>query len=74
VKRAVIRLPSQVVDRLDQLAAELSAQSPGRRFSRAAVVRILLAKGFGAVEADRDRLGGALEGEPIPRGRKALAR
>ena len=71
VKRAVIRLPSEIVDRLDRLAEELTASVPGKKFSRASVVRVLLARGFGAVAADREQLNGDLEGEPVKRGRKA---
>jgi hypothetical protein len=71
VKRAVIRLPSEIVDRLDQLAGELSASMPGKKFSRASVVRVLLSRGFGALEADPDELTSALGGEPLKRGRKA---
>ncbi len=71
VKRAVIRLPSEIVDRLDRLAEELTASVPGKKFSRASVVRVLLARGFCAVAADREQLNGDLEGEPVKRGRKA---
>ena len=71
VKRAVIRLPSEIVERLDRLAEELSASVPGKKFSRASVVRVLLARGFGALAADRAQLGGDLAGEPVKRGRKA---
>jgi hypothetical protein len=71
MKRAVIRLPSEIVDRLDLLAEELNAAVPGKKFSRASVVRVLLARGFGAVAADREQLGGHLAGEPVKRGRKA---
>ena len=71
VKRAVIRLPSEIVDRLDRLAEQLSAAVPGQKFSRASVVRVLLARGFGALAADREQLGGDLAGEPVKRGRKA---
>ena len=71
MKRAVIRLPSEIVDRLDQLAGELSASMPGKKFSRASVVRVLLSRGFGVLAADPEQLTSALEGEPIKRGRKA---
>lgn len=71
MKRAVIRLPSEIVERLDLLASELSASMPGKKFSRASVVRVLLARGFGALAADPDELTSALGGEPIKRGRKA---
>ena len=71
MKRAVIRLPSEIVDRLDRLAEELTASVPGKKFSRASVVRVLLARSFGAVAADREQLDGDLAGEPVKRGRKA---
>ena len=71
MKRAVIRLPSEVVERLDQLAEELTASVPGKKFSRASVVRVLLAHGFGAVAIDREQITGAMLGEPVKRGRKA---
>jgi hypothetical protein len=71
VKRAVIRLPSEIVDRLDQLAEELTASVPGKRFSRASVVRVLLSRGFGAFAANREQLTSDLGSEPIKRGRKA---
>ena len=71
MKRAVIRLPSEIVERLDQLAGELSASMPGKTFSRASVVRVLLSRGFGALAADPETLTSALEGEPLKPGRKA---
>jgi hypothetical protein len=72
MKRAVIRLPNHIVDRLDQLAEELTAAVPGKKFSRASVVRLLLNRGFGAVAADRaEQIDGDLAGEPVKRGRKA---
>jgi predicted transcriptional regulator len=51
VKRAVIRLPSEIVDRLDQLAEELNTAFPGKRFSRSSVVRLVLSRGVGAFVA-----------------------
>ena len=69
VKRAVIRLPGDVVDRLDQLAEELNADAAAPRFSRSAIVRALLVRGLRAIEADGGTLRGAL-GEPARRGRK----
>ncbi len=71
MKRAVIHLPSEIVDRLDQLAEELTASVPGKKFSRASVVRVLLSRGFGVIAANRDQLTSDLEGEPLRRGRKA---
>jgi predicted transcriptional regulator len=46
MKRAVIRLPSEVVDRLDRLAAELRAAHPEESYSRASVVRALISSGL----------------------------
>ena len=50
VKRAVIRLPSEVVERLDRLAGELRASHPESRFSRASVVRALVSTGLAFAE------------------------
>ena len=71
MKRAVIRLPSEIVDRLDQLAEELNTSFPGKRFSRSSVVRVVLSRGFGAFAATPGHLPGDLGSEPIKRGRKA---
>ncbi|MEP7121478.1 MAG: hypothetical protein ABJE95_11230 [Byssovorax sp.] len=71
MKRAVIRLPTEIVDRLDQLAEELSASLPGKHFSRASVVRVLLSRGFGALPESREQLTSDLGCEPVKRGRKA---
>jgi hypothetical protein len=59
VKRAVVRLPERLLDRLDVLTRELRALHPRRRFSRAAVARALIASGLTAAgvpdqEAERD--------------------
>jgi hypothetical protein len=56
VKRAVIRLPSEVVDRLDRLAEELRVAHPGASYSRASVVRALISSGLTLAGAHRDRL------------------
>ena len=56
VKRAVVRLPPEMVHRLDQLAARFRAANPGRSCSRAAVVRALLAGELAVVEQHGDRL------------------
>jgi hypothetical protein len=55
VKRAVIRLPREVVDRLDRLAEELRVAHPGESYSRASVVRALLACGLTLAETHDDR-------------------
>jgi hypothetical protein len=60
MKRAVVRLPSEIIERLDRLAARLRAAHPGggrgrggggRSCSRANVVRVLLAGELDAVES-----------------------
>jgi len=56
VKRAVIRLPSEVVDRLDRLAEELRAAHPKESFSRASVVRALIFSGLTLAEAPGEGL------------------
>jgi hypothetical protein len=56
VKRAVIRLPIEVVDRLDRLAVELRAAHPGELYSRASVMRALISSGLALAEAHRERM------------------
>jgi hypothetical protein len=56
VKRAVIRLPSEVVDRLDRLAEELRLLHPDESYSRASVARALISGGLRLAEGDQDRL------------------
>ncbi len=56
VKRAVIRLPSEIVDRLDRLAEELRAAHPDESYSRASVVRALISSGLILTEGHEDRL------------------
>ena len=51
MKRAIIRMPHDVSDRVDRLTEHLGATHPGTRFSRAAVVRALLSKALEVVEA-----------------------
>ena len=58
MKRAVIRLPSEVVDRLDRLAEELRLAHPEERYSRASVVRALISSGL--------RTMGGAQGPPQP--------
>jgi predicted DNA-binding protein len=55
VKRAVVRLPSEVVERLDLLVRKLRARHPARNVSRAAVVRALIASALAVAEADAAR-------------------
>jgi hypothetical protein len=56
MKRAVVRLPPEIVNRLDQLATRFRAAHPGRSCSRAAVVRALIAGELAVVEQGGDRL------------------
>ena len=56
MKRAVVRLPVDTVERIDELARKLRSARPSRRYSRAAVVRALLMSALDAVEADSARL------------------
>jgi hypothetical protein len=55
VKRAVIRLPTDLVERLDLLAEELRVAHPEETYSRASVVRALLVSGLSLAEAHADR-------------------
>lgn len=66
MKRAVIRLPKEVVERLDKLAEALSLAHPERRFSRAAAVRVVLAKGLALIEAAGGKVDGALDALVTP--------
>jgi hypothetical protein len=74
VKRAVIRLPVELLVRLDKLVTRLSAARPGRRFSRASVVRALLSTGLGLVETRGARFGGVLVGRGLDLARPEAAR
>jgi predicted transcriptional regulator len=56
MKRAVIRLPSEVVDRLDRLAEELRVAHPDESYSRASVVRALISSGLTLAETHEERL------------------
>lgn len=62
MKRAVIRLPVDLVDRLDLLTRELRREHPGESYSRASVARALLA---GAL-LTLGNLGNACPVEPGP--------
>ena len=55
MKRAVIRMQSEVVDGLDRLARELRAAHPGQSYSRASVVRALISSGLALAEAEEER-------------------
>jgi hypothetical protein len=50
MKRAVHRLPPELVERLEQFHAQVLAANPGRSCSRASLVRALVAKGLDVVE------------------------
>ena len=55
MKRAVIRLPSEVVARLDRLAEELRVAHPDESYSRASVVRALISSGLTLAETHHER-------------------
>lgn len=74
VKRAVIRLPVEILARLDQLVARLSEARPGRRFSRSSVARALLSTGLGLVETRGARFGGVVVGRGVDLARTEVAR
>jgi len=59
MKRAVVRLPSEVVVRLDLLAQKLRAAHPARAVSRAAVVRALVGSALAVAEIEAPA-------EPLP--------
>jgi hypothetical protein len=56
MKRAVIRLPNEIVERLDRLAEELRIAHPEESYSRASVVRALVSSGLKLAETHQDRL------------------
>ena len=55
MKRTVVRLPNEVVDHLDRLAAELRLARPAESFSRASVVRALVLGGLALAETGNER-------------------
>jgi hypothetical protein len=54
MQRAVVRLAPEQITRLDVLAGRLRAAHPGRRCSRAAVVRAIVAGELPALEREGD--------------------
>jgi predicted transcriptional regulator len=54
MKRTVIRLPPELVERLDKLGARVCATSPGRSCSRARLVRTLITPELEAAEREGD--------------------
>jgi hypothetical protein len=56
VKRAVIRLPTELVHRLDDLTEELRHAHPDATYSRASLVRALIASGLTLSSTRDDRL------------------
>ncbi len=56
MRRAVVRLPSNVIERLDRLADELRAAHPEESFSRASVVRAMISTGLIFAETKDGRL------------------
>lgn len=51
----VLRLPIDLLDRLDAHAARMREELPGAKFKRAEVVRVLLTKALDGVERKRGR-------------------
>lgn len=49
-RQVAFRLPSELVDRLDEHAEHLRRESPGVRITRADVVRLLLTRALDEVE------------------------
>jgi hypothetical protein len=58
VKRAVIRLPREVVDRLDHLTEEMRVAHPDESYSRASVVRALISSGLALLVGESPAAGG----------------
>jgi metal-responsive CopG/Arc/MetJ family transcriptional regulator len=52
MKRTVIRLPAELVERLDHLGARVRAANPGRSCSRSQLVRTLITPELAAAEQD----------------------
>jgi predicted DNA-binding protein len=52
MKRTVVRLPPELVERLDHLSARVRAAKPGRSCSRSQLVRILITPELAAVEPE----------------------
>jgi hypothetical protein len=50
MNRAVVRLPPEVIARLDALAVRLRGANPGRSCSRAALVRALVREDLAVIE------------------------
>ncbi len=73
MKRAVIRLPNEVVDRLDRLAAEMRVAHPEESYSRASVVRALISTGLASI-AGSDGAGGVELLAPVAQDQDEQAR
>jgi hypothetical protein len=63
VKRAVIRLPREVVDRLDHLTEEMRVAHPDESYSRASVVRALISSGLALLASPSANGSGGTGGE-----------
>lgn len=63
MKRTIVRLPEDIVARVDLLAREAL---PGRRGARAAALRALVARGLAMVDAAGGQLEGAAEAVVAP--------
>jgi len=54
-QQTAFRLPPDLIRRLDKLAARYSREQPGLSFTRADVVRVLLARSVAAEEARHEK-------------------
>lgn len=48
----VVRLPSDIVHKLDEIAKMMTKKTPGVKVSRAAVVRMMAIQGINAMKAE----------------------
>lgn len=62
-KQTAIRLPSELLDRIDRLAARWEAERPGQRVARSDVLRVLVLQGLDLAEAADNRSKGGGSGE-----------
>lgn len=58
-KQVAFRLPSELVDRLDEYAEQVRRENPGMRVTRADVVRMLLSRGLARIDAPTTTSGDA---------------
>lgn len=53
-KQTAIRLPSELLERVDRLAAQWQAERPGQRVARSDVLRVLLLQALDTAEGGND--------------------